>query len=151
MCGRRPERGDWDSGSPFLKKGRPYTHILFPSFHNVRQPSVIADVRSSRGPDDTVSPPPRTRHDWGDRGGSCNRHKSPANRRVDSPSSHRLGEEGSCGGKGRDGSGRGAEVEVVTGNRDRRAGRRQVSWHESAARSGRVGRVPGATRNRQET
>lgn len=41
--------------------------------------------------------------------------------------------------EGRDGSGRGAEVEVVAGNRDRRAGRRQVSWHESAARSSRSG------------
>lgn len=40
-----------------------FTHILFPSLHNVRLPSVVADVRSS--PDDTVSPPVRTRHDQG--------------------------------------------------------------------------------------
>lgn len=128
--------GDWTQDLLFYRGARSvYTHPFpvftqcSPSIRGRGRPLLAGRHRQSAGPDKTRP---------GDRGGSCcNRHKSPANRRL----RLRLLPTGSGrkeAAEGRDGTGRkrpGAEVEVVTGNGDRRAGRRQVSWHESAVRS----------------
>lgn len=120
--------GDWTQDLLFYRGARSvYTHP-FPVFTQC-SPSIRGRGRhrQSAGPDKTRP---------GDRGGSCcNRHKSPANRRdafaffPPARGGRKLRREGT--GRKRPG----AEVEVVTGNGDRRAGRRQVSWHESAVRS----------------
>lgn len=140
--------GGWTQDLLLYRRARSvYTHPFpvftqcSPSIRGRGRPLLAGRHRQSAGPDKTRP---------GDRGGSCcNRHKSPANRRLrllPTGSGRKEAAEGRDGTEAAGGRKWKSSPETAT---DEPGGVRSAGTSPRPGRS-RVGRVPGATRNRQQ-